>query len=207
MRAGSPGTIRATTKMTTDSPSRTKAKPNARRSRAETVISRLIPTDNLAHARTIPEPCSVSRNGRHLANGGWLRSYAADMHPYIHAQKHPDKPAYIMAATGETVTYRQLDDQSNRIAQLFRSLGLRARDHVAIHLENNPRFFEICWGAQRAGLVYTAISSRLTAPEVEYIVNDCGATLFVTSSYLREKAADLANLMPGVANRYMIGRA
>jgi long-chain acyl-CoA synthetase len=129
-----------------------------------------------------------------------------DMHPYIHAQKHPDKPAYIMAATGETVTYRQLDDQSNRIAQLFRALGLKPRDHIAIYLENNPRFFEICWGAQRAGLVYTAISSRLTAPEVEYIVKDCGAKLFVTSAYLADKAVELAPLIPDVA-RFMIGRA
>ena len=37
-----------------------------------------------------------------------------DMHPYIHAQKNPEKPAYIMAGSGETVTYRQLDQQSNR---------------------------------------------------------------------------------------------
>ena len=78
------------------------------------------------------------------------------MHPSIHAQTHPDKPAYIMAATGETVTYRQLDEQSNRIAQLFRSLGLKAGDHIALFLENNARFFEICWGAQRSGLIYTA---------------------------------------------------
>jgi len=127
------------------------------------------------------------------------------MHPYIHAQKHPDKPAYIMAATGETVTYRQLDDQSNRIAQLFRALGLKPRDHVAILLENNPRFFEICWGAQRAGLIYTAISSRLTAPEVEYIVKDCEARLFVTSTYLAEKAIELSPLIPEVAHRFMIG--
>src|SRR5215212_1157495 len=129
----------------------------------------------------------------------------ADMHPSIHARKHPDKPAYIMASTGETVTYRQLDQQSNRIAQLFRSHGLRPGDHIALFLENNPRFFEICWGAQRAGLIYTAISSRLTAPEVEYIVNDCGAKLFVTSTYLADKAAELAKLMPGVAHRTMIG--
>jgi long-chain acyl-CoA synthetase len=127
------------------------------------------------------------------------------MHPYIHAARHPDKPAYIMAATGETVTYRQLDEQSNRIAQLFRSLGLRPRDHIALFLENHPRFFEICWGAQRAGLVYTAISSRLTAPEVEYIVRDCGAKLFVTSSYLAEKAAELAPLIGEVPHRFVIG--
>ncbi len=120
------------------------------------------------------------------------------MHPYIHAQKHPDKPAYIMASTGETVTYRQLDDQSNRTARLFRALGLKARDHIAIYLENNPRFFEICWGAQRSGLVYTAISSRLTAPEVEYIVKDCGAKLFITSTYLGDKAAELVPLIAGV---------
>jgi long-chain acyl-CoA synthetase len=127
------------------------------------------------------------------------------MHPYHHARTHPDKPAYIMAGSGETVTYRQLDEQSNRIAQLFRSLGLQAGDHVAIFLENNPRFFEICWGAQRSGLVYTAISSRLTAAEVDYIVTDCGARLFVTSEALADKAAELVPLMKGAPHRFMIG--
>ena len=106
------------------------------------------------------------------------------MHPYIHARTTPHKPAYIMAGSGETVTYRQLDEQSNRIAQLFRSLDLRAGDHIALFLENNARFFEICWGAQRSGLIYTAISSRLTAGEVAYIARDCGAKLFITSKYL-----------------------
>jgi long-chain acyl-CoA synthetase len=102
------------------------------------------------------------------------------MHPSLHARTTPDKPAFIMAGSGETVTYRRLDEQSNRIAQLFRSLGLVAGDHVAIFMENNVRFFEFCWGAQRSGLIYTAISSRLTAAEVDYIVGDCGARLFVS---------------------------
>ena len=129
------------------------------------------------------------------------------MHPYHHARTHPDKPAYIMAGSGETVTYRQLDEQSNRIAQLFRSLGLQAGDHVAIFLENNPRFFEICWGAQRSGLIYTAISSRLTAAEVDYIVTDCGARLFVTSKALADKAAELVPLMKSAPRHYMIDGA
>src|SRR3977135_1092693 len=63
-----------------------------------------------------------------LASALGLRSYAPPMHPYIHAQKNPRKPAYIMAGSGETVTYRQLDQQSNRIAQLFRSLALESSD-------------------------------------------------------------------------------
>ncbi len=126
------------------------------------------------------------------------------MHPYIHAQKFPDKPAYLMAGSGETVTYGQLDRQSNRIAQLFRSLGLQAGDHIAIFMENNARFFEICWGAQRSGLIYTAISSRLTAPEVDYIVGDCGARLFVTSRYLAERATELRPLMANARHRFMV---
>ena len=75
-----------------------------------------------------------------------------------------------MAATGETLTYRELDERSNQGAQLFRKLGLKAGDGIAIFMENNIRFLEICWAAQRAGLYYTCISSRLTAGEVEYIV-------------------------------------
>ena len=79
------------------------------------------------------------------------------MHPYIHAQTHPDKPAYVMAAPGETVTYGELDERSNRVAQLFRSLGLRRGDHIAILLENHPRFFEIVLGARSGpACFYTA---------------------------------------------------
>ena len=129
------------------------------------------------------------------------------MHPYIHARRTPDKPAYVMAASGEAVTYRQLDERSNRIAQMFRARGLKAGDHIAILMENNPRFFEICWGAQRSGLVYTPISSRLTAAEVDYIVGDCGARLIITSKALAATAAEMRPLLSGVSARLMVDGA
>ncbi|MDO9125461.1 MAG: AMP-binding protein, partial [Parvibaculum sp.] len=88
------------------------------------------------------------------------------MHPSIHAQTTPDKPAYIMAATGETVTYKELDERSNQVAHLFRDAGLKAGDAIAIFMDNNVHYYEICWAAQRAGLYFTCISSRLTAGEI-----------------------------------------
>src|SRR5690606_21661676 len=97
------------------------------------------------------------------------------MHPSIHAKTNPEKPAYIMASTGETVNYKELDERSNQVAQLFRAHGLKPGDAIAIFMENNARYFEICWGAQRSGLYFTCISSRLTAGEIEYIAQDCGA--------------------------------
>ena len=94
------------------------------------------------------------------------------MHPGAHAATSPDKPAVVMAGSGEVVTYGQLEARSNQVAHLFRSLGLRTGDAVALCMENNARYHEVCWGAQRSGLYYTAISTRLTAGEAEYILDD-----------------------------------
>src|SRR6202795_999350 len=107
------------------------------------------------------------------------------MYPAIYAQTHPDKPASIMASTGEVMTYRQLNAGSNRCAHLFSALGLRPSDGIAFCLDNHPRWFELTWAAQRSGLYYTPISSRLTPAEMEYIVADCGAQVFITSVHKR----------------------
>jgi long-chain acyl-CoA synthetase len=129
------------------------------------------------------------------------------MYPGALAKTLPNKPAYIMAASGEAVTYGELDRASNQAAQLLYALGLRPGDHIAIFLENHPRFFEICWAAQRSGLIYTAVSSRLTAPEVEYIVRDCGAKVVISSHALRDVAAKLTEPLADLVGRYMVGGA
>src|SRR5665213_3676140 len=117
-------------------------------------------------------------------------------HPSIYARTQPDKIAYQMAGTGKAITYRELDQLSNQGAQLFRSLGLKAGDHIAFLIENRLAFMEICWAAQRAGLYYTAISRYLTRDEIAYIVRDCGAKLFITSP----KSADqIKGLVTGAA--------
>ena len=126
------------------------------------------------------------------------------MHPSVHAKSNPDKPAYIMAYSGETVTYGELDARSNQGAQLFRSLGLKTGDAVAFFIDNHPRYYELIWAAQRSGLRYTCLSSKLTVGEVEYIVKDCEAKVFVASMATAETALAVAPLIPGVA-LYMVG--
>jgi long-chain acyl-CoA synthetase len=110
------------------------------------------------------------------------------MHPARHAVTQPDKPAIIVAETGETISYAELDARSNRVAQLFRSRGLQRGDVVALFLENHSRFLEFAWGAQRSGLFFVCISCKLTAPEVDYILADSGARLIVTQAALAKVA-------------------
>ena len=127
------------------------------------------------------------------------------MHPHHFAQTKPDYPAYIMAGSGEAVSYKQLNDRSNQIAQLLRARGLKRGDGIAIFMDNNVHFFEICWAALRSGLYYTAISSRLTAPEVDYIIRDCNAKLLFTSDYLQDVAGELLQLIPDMDGLFMTG--
>lgn len=127
------------------------------------------------------------------------------MHPRVHASAHPDKAAVVMAGSGRRVTYRQLDEGSRRLARLLRRRGLRTGDDVAVLMENNPTYLEAVWAPQRSGLYYTAVNSRLTAPEVEHIVSDCGARALITSHECREVAGALVGRLPAVRTWLMCG--
>ena len=49
------------------------------------------------------------------------------------------------------MTYAELDAAANRLSRVFHAAGLRPGDHVALCLENHPRYFEIAWGATTPG--------------------------------------------------------
>src|SRR5260370_34412224 len=128
------------------------------------------------------------------------------MWPAPHADEHPDKAAYVLAGSGETVTYRELDDRSNRLAQLLYDRGLRFGDHRAIFMDTNARYLEVCWAAQRSGLYFTPINYHFNAEEAAYIVEDCDASALVASQALGTSAADLAPRLPSrVTTRLMAG--
>jgi acyl-CoA synthetase (AMP-forming)/AMP-acid ligase II len=127
------------------------------------------------------------------------------MWPGKHAAERPDHLAYVMAGSGESVTYARLNDRSNRLAQLFSDAGLRFGDHIAVLMENRVEYFEPCWAAQRSGLYYTCINSHFNAEEVAYILDDCDARLLVVSDTLAPLAAELAGKMPRVEVRLMVG--
>jgi long-chain acyl-CoA synthetase len=127
------------------------------------------------------------------------------MHPREVAAVDPGKAAIVMAPSGTTVTYAELAERSNRAAQLFRSLGLKAGDGVALCMENHVRYFEICWAAHNAGLYYTPVSSRLHAEEVAYIVRDCGARVLIVSAALRAALVSLPRLLGEGIRCYMVG--
>src|SRR4051794_39952807 len=103
------------------------------------------------------------------------------MYTGTHPRLCPLQPAFIMAATGEAVTYRELDARSNRLAHLFRKHGLQRLDHYSIFMENNSRYLEACGAGERSGLYYTCINSYLTAGELAYLLTNSESRILITS--------------------------
>ncbi|MFN6934760.1 MAG: acyl-CoA synthetase [Tsuneonella sp.] len=120
------------------------------------------------------------------------------MHPTIHATARPDHPAIIMAGSGRTVTFGEMDAAANRVANLFRAHGIGPGDTVGLWLENRVEYLEIAWGNQRAGTTVVPISTHLTAEEVAYILADSGAKLLISSAYFGSRLEELKTLAPQV---------
>lgn len=110
--------------------------------------------------------------------------HEAGEHVAGHARATPDKPAVIMAGSGEVRTYGDLDVTSVRLGQVLRERGLRTGDHLAVLVDNEPAFFEVVWAAMRTGLFVTPINWHLTPTEAGYIVADCDATALVVGDRL-----------------------
>jgi long-chain acyl-CoA synthetase len=110
------------------------------------------------------------------------------MYPGLQAKVRPQQPAFIMATTGETVTYAELERRSNRLAHFLRASGLSRLDHYAILMENHPRYVECCSAGERAGLYYTCINSYLTPDEVAYILDNSESKILITSTAKRDVA-------------------
>lgn len=129
-----------------------------------------------------------------------------EFHPSQHAAIDPRKPAIIMGGSGEVMTYGELDALSNKVAQLFRARGMADGDKVAICLENHPWYLPVCWAAQRSGMIFVPISSRLAAPEISYILNDCGARILIGSDQLSETLDKVARETPDT-QQYRVGKS
>ena len=77
------------------------------------------------------------------------------MYPGTHVTARANQPAFIMASTGETVSYAELEARTNRLAHFLRSRGLNRLDHYSIFMENNSRYLESC-GASARGCILPA---------------------------------------------------
>ena len=125
--------------------------------------------------------------------------------PIDQAPGDADRLAFQMCESGETVTFGQLEARANQVARVLRSCGVTRGRHVALLMKNHRRFLEACFAADRAGVYYTTISTRLTAEEIAYIVRDCAAQVLVVSADFGQLIRQLRPLLPEDLRCFTVG--
>ncbi|MDP6692517.1 MAG: acyl-CoA synthetase [Alphaproteobacteria bacterium] len=121
-----------------------------------------------------------------------------------HAAANPEKIATIMAGSGQSLTYGELNERSIRLSHYLRAAGLQEGDVVALFMENNIRYHEVYWAVVRSGMLVCAVNKYLTTEEVAYIVDDSGAKAIVTSAAMAGVAEPLLPLIADCAVRLMV---
>jgi long-chain acyl-CoA synthetase len=131
----------------------------------------------------------------HMKDHPWLKKYdkgvpntieypAVPLYYFLEesARKYPDSPCTIFK--GATITYREMNEITDRVAGGLVAMGVKKGDRVGMFLPNTPQFVMIYFGILKAGGVVVATNPLYTPPEIDHQVNDAGVEImFVMSNF------------------------
>jgi amino acid adenylation domain-containing protein len=119
------------------------------------------------------------------------------------ARLRPDKTALIYAR--RRWTYRELDERANRLAHALAGAGLERWDRVAIQLENSVEALLAVFATLKAGGVFLLVNPQVKPDKLAYILNDSGATMFVTSSANAARIPEIIDSLPALVTVVTVG--
>lgn len=120
------------------------------------------------------------------------------------AKRWPDRVAVVFTGTGHRWTYREFEEEANRVGHLLRDQGLEEGDRIAIVMRNSPEMLAIMAAAERTGLYHVPVNWHLTPRESSFIINDAAARIVFTQAALLDSARELPGLCEGVERWVMV---
>jgi long-chain acyl-CoA synthetase len=121
----------------------------------------------------------------------------------VHAAERPDRVALIL--DDRRLTWAELYARASRVAQALRAAGVGAHDRVAFLDKNGIEHFEVFFGAALLNAVCVDVNWRLAGPEVQYIVDDAAAKVFVVGPDFVPLMDAIADDVPTVTTFVAIG--
>lgn len=93
------------------------------------------------------------------------------------AHLSPDKEALVVGDV--RLNYKQLNRRCNQFVHAIQKIGIGPGDRVAILALNEPEYLDLYFGLGKIGAIMVPINHRLAGPEIQFIVNDCQAKVFI----------------------------
>ena len=100
------------------------------------------------------------------------------------ARKYPDRACTIFK--GAVITYKQMNDLTDRVAAALVDMGVKQGDRVGIFMPNTPQFVMAYYGILKAGGAVVATNPLYTPPEIEHQASDAGIeVMFVMTNFYK----------------------
>ena len=102
----------------------------------------------------------------------------------MYQEERADEPCILWQ--DEDITYRQLNERTNRVANGLKELGIKKGDVVSVYLPNCPDYYYVWFGITKLGAVFGPINALFKGEEVQHVLSDSGAVAVITSEALIE---------------------
>ncbi len=103
----------------------------------------------------------------------------------------PEREAYVDSQSGERLTFKQLNERCNRLANQFQAQGIQKSERVGLLLMNSAEFMESYFALAKIGAVVVPLNWRLVADELEFILKDSGTQRLIFGDEFSEVVAEL----------------
>lgn len=120
-----------------------------------------------------------------------------------HAAERPDQPCWIFE--GRTWTWAEAWDSVRRAAGALRDAGVRRGDRIAILDKNHPAILQVLLGGCQIGAATTVVNWRLAGDELDYVINDCGATVLFVGHQFADQLAAVRDRLEHVEQVIVVG--
>lgn len=119
------------------------------------------------------------------------------------ARKFPDKVAVVHE--GRSVTYRELNERVNRLANALLHLGLKKGERVGVLLHNCPEFVEVYFACAKSGAIFCPYNNHLKGMELKELINYSSPRfLFVDPDFLKT-VEEIRDELPSVEQLILLG--
>ncbi len=119
------------------------------------------------------------------------------------ASHHPDKVALIINQS--RYTYRELEQQSNRLTHALLERGLQRGDRVAIHLDNSLEAVVAIFATIKAGGVFVMVNPTTKIDKLTYVLNNCRASVLIIPGKKRTSILEHSDLLPHLKTVVTVG--
>ncbi|MCB9894401.1 MAG: AMP-binding protein [Planctomycetes bacterium] len=122
------------------------------------------------------------------------------------AEKYEDRTFLIYEDDGREYSYRTLDKQTTKVANVLHDLGAQKGARVVLLLENSPDFVFAFLGVMKGGFIAVPMNLRLEDERLRFLLEDCGATTVITSAAQWERISPLLSSLPGLESVLVTGQ-